>query len=306
MHNRIGIYWTYVLQKSTSFRPFKSQHSGKMMASIFTNSNKDTMDGSEIPAKTIKPETKFFELSEKNDNSDVIEQLVTILHKGGIIGVPTDTVYGLACLAQSTEAVEKLYALKERNSLKPIAICVGEAYDVCQWTRFPQGLRDSVSKKLDDNMSQLRPNSPSILQQLLNDLLPGPVTVVTERGPGLNTNLNPKTSLVGVRVPDYDFIRNLTNRLREPLALTSANISGEETSLCINDFKVLWPRLDAVVDGGEVGQKYVNKQLNYAKKGSTVIQILQDGSSFKILRAGCAYDQTVHTLQDKWELKLVV
>uniref|UniRef100_H2ZHA2 Threonylcarbamoyl-AMP synthase n=1 Tax=Ciona savignyi TaxID=51511 RepID=H2ZHA2_CIOSA len=235
----------------------------------------------DILPSTMK--TKFYKLSHSNDNEDVIESCVRILHQGGTIALPTDTLYGVACLAQSTEAVEKLYEIKARNLLKPVAICVGDLYNVCQWTRFPEGLIESVSKTLglEDKLKFQRPSSPGVLYGLLEDLLPGPVTIVTERSPSLNNTLNPETSLVGIRVPDHKFIRDLCNRLREPLALTSANVSGENSSLRIEDFRKLWPKLDAVIDDGEVGTTYVNKSLQYAKEGSTVFQIQTDGLSFK-------------------------
>ena len=247
----------------------------------------------------------FFKLHE--DNSDIIARCVEILHKGGIIAVPTDTLYGVACLAQCTEAVERLYALKSRNTLKPVAICVGETYDVCNWARFPANFIKCVAEKSGikaENLSQQ--SNPDVLQRFLNDLLPGPVTIVTERSPALNSNLNPKTTSVGVRVPDHDFIRNLANRLREPLALTSANVSGEEPSLCVEDFQNLWPKLDAVIDGGVVGSSHVNKKIGYTKEGSTVVKIMPDGLSFKILRAGCAYEDTVNKLKTHWNLKLTL
>ena len=128
---------------------------------------------------------------------------------------------------------------------------------------------------------------------------PGPVTIVTERSQALNSDLNPKTSRIAIRVSDHDFIRALTNRLREPLALTSANISGDSSATCISEFKALWPRLDAVVDGGEVGGKY-------APTGSTICKLLPDGKSFKILRTGCAYEATVKVLEQKWKLHHVI
>ena len=52
------------------------------------------------------------------------------LLKSKIIGVPTDTIYGLAGLAQSTEAVEEIYAIKGRNCNKAVSICVGDVADV--------------------------------------------------------------------------------------------------------------------------------------------------------------------------------
>ena len=68
-------------------------------------------------------------------------------------------------------------------------------------------------------------------QEALRDMLPGPVTLVFERTECLNPGLNPSTALVGIRIPDHDFVRQLTLACNEPLALTSANLSrlGQST-----------------------------------------------------------------------------
>ena len=66
---------------------------------------------------------------------------------------------------------------------------------------------------------------------LLNELLPGPVTVVFERTLKLNPALNPGTTLVGVRIPNYDFVRDICRRCDEPLALTSANPSAAGSTI---------------------------------------------------------------------------
>ena len=66
---------------------------------------------------------------------------------------------------------------------------------------------------------------------VLNDLLPGPVTLVFERTETLNKELNPGTNLVGIRIPDHIFVRQLAIKCREPLALTSANKSAARSSL---------------------------------------------------------------------------
>lgn len=64
--------------------------------------------------------------------SDVesIDKCVQILRNGGVIALPTDTIYGFAASALNSEAIERLYELKGRQSTKPIAICVGSADDV--------------------------------------------------------------------------------------------------------------------------------------------------------------------------------
>ena len=59
-----------------------------------------------------------------------IDQCVEILQRGGVIAVPTDTIYGFAVSATNSEAIERLYSLKGRDKTKPIAVCVGGPSDV--------------------------------------------------------------------------------------------------------------------------------------------------------------------------------
>lgn len=66
---------------------------------------------------------------------------------------------------------------------------------------------------------------------ILRDLLPGKVTTVFERRDVLNPNLNPGNSLVGVRIPDHQFVRKLVRRCGHPLALTSANVSDTRSTV---------------------------------------------------------------------------
>jgi len=84
------------------------------------------------------------------------------VQSGEIIAVPTDTIYGLAALVQSKTAVERLYNIKGRQPTKPIAICVGEVEDVQKWAEV------------------------TVSDQVLMDLLPGPVTLVFKRSEALN------------------------------------------------------------------------------------------------------------------------
>lgn len=65
----------------------------------------------------------------------------------------------------------------------------------------------------------------TIGDEILQDLLPGPVTLVFERTEQLNPGLNPTTELIGIRIPDHAFVQQLSLACGEPLALTSANVS---------------------------------------------------------------------------------
>ena len=76
--------------------------------------------------------TLFLYILVDNDSTQqsILNVAVTSLKGGNVIALPTDTIYGVAALAQSTEAVNKLYEIKKRHEEKPVAICVGRLEDV--------------------------------------------------------------------------------------------------------------------------------------------------------------------------------
>ncbi|XP_062082069.1 uncharacterized protein LOC133788563 isoform X2 [Humulus lupulus] len=195
-----------------------------------------------------------------------LEEACEALRAGKVIAVPTDTLYGFACDACSLEAVNRIYEIKGRKHTSPLAICVG---DVLEIKRFA--------------------NTEHLPNGLLESLLPGPVTVVLKRGESsiLEKSLNPGLDSIGVRVPDYDFIRVVAHGLGSALALTSANPSGQPSSVSIKDFENLWEHCAYVYDGGE---------LPSGRAGSTVVDLTKIGK-YKILRPGSAEAETVAILK---------
>ena len=73
----------------------------------------------------------------------------------------------------------------------------------------------------------------TVSDNLLRELLPGPVTVVFQRTAALNPSLNPGSSTIGIRVPASGFVCEVARHCGEPLALTSANISDQPSSLVV-------------------------------------------------------------------------
>lgn len=191
------------------------------------------------------------------------------LGKGQVIAVPTDTIYGLACSANCPEAIKKLYAIKGRDSAKPVAICVTYVNDVRKW-----GEADHLP---DD---------------LLHSLLPGPVTVVLEKTKYLdNPFLNPTTTKIGIRIPNHNFMNRVTKSFDKPVALTSANFSNEQSTLSIREFEHLFGHLGAVFDGGVLSQG-----LEQNRTGSTVIDLSQTGV-YNVIRRGISYDRVVKIVE---------
>uniref|UniRef100_A0A8D2Q1S2 Threonylcarbamoyl-AMP synthase n=2 Tax=Varanus komodoensis TaxID=61221 RepID=A0A8D2Q1S2_VARKO len=192
------------------------------------------------------------------------------LRAGGLVAVPTDTVYGVACLAQDSRALAALYRLKGRPESKPLAVCLPDLDHIYRYCKV------------------------SVSDTLLQELLPGPVTVVLERSEALNKDLNPFTPLVGVRIPSHWFTRQLARVCAAPLALTSANVSNEASTLTVMEFQDLWPHLSLVIDGGPVGDSHRPD----CRLGSTVVDLSKPGK-FKVIRPGCALTQTIEILVTK-------
>ncbi|GBP45836.1 hypothetical protein EVAR_27544_1 [Eumeta japonica] len=209
--------------------------------------------------------TPVVSCSEENS----FERAAEFLANGQVIAVPTDTIYGLACSANCPEAIRKLYTIKGRDSAKPVAICVTNVIDVRKW---------GEASHLSD--------------QLLNSLLPGPVTVVLEKTEYLNNPyLNPTTSKIGIRIPHHSFMNKMTNAFNKPVALTSANFSSEPSTLSINEFKHLYCYLGAVFDGG-----ILSEGLEQNRTGSTVVDLSRNGY-YNIIRKGISYDKIIKILE---------
>ncbi|XP_015739087.1 yrdC domain-containing protein, mitochondrial [Coturnix japonica] len=204
---------------------------------------------------------------------EAVGAALSALREGGLVAVPTDTVYGVACLAQDSSAVRSIYSLKGRNGMKPLAICIGDVEHIYRYCHV------------------------NVPDELLQDLLPGPVTLVLKRSEELNKDLNPFTSLVGVRIPNHPFIRELARACPGPLALTSANISSQASTLTVSEFQDLWPQLSLVIDGGPIG----DVQSPECRLGSTVVDLSVSGK-FTIIRPGCALTSTVEILRQKYGL----
>lgn len=199
------------------------------------------------------------------DFDNCVNAAVKHIELGNVIAIPTDTVYGLAADAQNTEAVRKLYAIKSRKSSKPIAICVHKVEHIKSW-----GQADHLP------------------EEMLRQLLPGPVTVVVNRTANLNANLNPGIEKVAIRIPKHKFVEQLTSMLKTPIALTSANKSNEMSSVSVDEFSYLWPLLDAVFDGGQIGRE---------RCGSTIVDLSEPGK-YEIIRKGSHVNETLQILAE--------
>ncbi|KAI6182809.1 YrdC-like domain-containing protein [Aphelenchoides bicaudatus] len=200
-------------------------------------------------AMSVMPE--HIDLSK--DKSEVLDKVQKILTEGGVVAVPTDTVYGIISLHKFTS---KLFVAKKRSPTKPIALFV----------KSPDVIKRYAEQTIDD--------------KLLRKLLPGKVTLLFRRDANIEDNINFNTDLIAFRIPDDEFIQQLCSKFEEPIAQTSANLSGEPSAIKPEEFKSIWETLDMIV----VDSK---RQMDERRIGSTIIDLSEAGT-YHIKREGCS------------------
>lgn len=191
-------------------------------------------------------------------NDQTLKQIVKVINDGGIVAFPTETVYALAADAANPEAVEKIYAIKQRMTDKPLPVLVGDIYQAKRIVEF-----DERAKKL----------------ALI--LFPGPLTLVLKTKPhgNLARNINQGLDTIGIRMPNNIAALKILQAVGRPLVGTSANISNSDSST--DGYQVLSyfdNRIDILVDKGETEIRIPSTIVDLS---TDEIQILREGSISK-------------------------
>lgn len=201
-----------------------------------------------------------------NNYQEVIVRAEKILKKGGIIIGPTDTVYGVFGDATNPEAIRKIFKIKKRSREKALPIFVKDI---------------ATARKIayiDDRKAHF-----------LEKVWPGPATVVFHHKEKLPHLLTGSRDTIGIRIPEYPFLRELLSRVDIPLVQTSANLAGSEPIRSAADALVIWKKekgIDLVIDGGEL-----------PKQPSTVVDFTRDEPI--VLRTGIITKKELDQLLDQ-------
>lgn len=141
-------------------------------------------------------------LNEKNK-----KETAKLILNGEIVAIPTETVYGLAIVYDSKEAFEKMAEAKKRPADKPFAL---------------------ACSSLDQALNYIDVNEQ--VESTMRKFLPGQVTFLVNTKKNLPWHVTLGTNVIGIRVPAYDFIRDVIDEVGKPILLTSANYSNCPTS----------------------------------------------------------------------------
>ena len=189
--------------------------------------------------------TRYFDLRDTKGQQKIIEDQISaaadILRQGGLVGIPTETVYGLGANALDAEAVNKIFEAKGRPQDNPLIIHIPGP----QW--LPRYCEDV----------------PPLAYTLARKFWPGPLTMILKRKPIVPDATTAGLDTVGVRCPDHQVTLSIIREAGVPVAAPSANTSGRPSCTTAADvMEDMEGKIDAVVDGGPVAvDKAVTERL---------------------------------------------
>lgn len=162
-------------------------------------------------------------------DADGISEAAQWLRRGEVVGIPTETVYGLAADATSEEAVRKIFSAKGRPQDNPLIVHIS---DLAMLSEYAQEIPDAALR-------------------LAEKFWPGPLTMVLKKKPVIPPVTSAGLDTVGIRFPSHPIAREIIRAAGVPLAAPSANLSGSPSPTAAQH---VWDdmegRIPAVVDGG--------------------------------------------------------
>lgn len=195
-----------------------------------------------------------------------LEEASSIIKNGGLVAIPTETVYGLAADGLNPEALEKIFIAKNRPMDNPLILHISDIFQVYELTKYVKETDIEILKKL----------------------WPGPLTVILNRSDIVPDEVTAGLDTVAIRMPDNKITRNFIKICDTPLAAPSANLSTKPSPTTADAvYEDMNGRIDAIIDGGPctIGIE------------STVLDLTEEAP--KILRPGY---YTKEMLEKYWEI----
>ncbi len=212
------------------------------------------------------------DLERADDARDVVHRAVQALAEGKLIALPTETVYGLAASALCESAVERLFTVKGRQRRQPLTLAIKSADDALDYVPDISRLAERLARRC----------WPGPVMLVLDDRHPD--SVVKQLPFSVQEAISPEGTL-GLRVPAHALVLDILRLSAGPLALTSANRSGQADSVTAQEVAdSLGDDVDLILDDGR--SKYAQP--------SSVVRVNAGG--LKVLRAGVFAETTLRRL----------
>jgi L-threonylcarbamoyladenylate synthase len=208
----------------------------------------------------VRPE--IVKMSSQVPEASLVAYVAEKIRAGEVLGMPTDTFYGLAADPFNLHAVDRVYEIKSRSRHKPLSLLI-----------------ESV-----DQAAELAWPVPEIFYLLARRFWPGPLTVIVKADPKLPLKVTANTGNVALRVPAAEIPLAIIRAAGLPITATSANLSGE--SECMSALQVrdqLGGCLSIIVDGGQSPRDMP----------STIVDLTSDDGKWRLLRQGAIPEEQI-------------
>src|SRR5215469_4983813 len=205
-------------------------------------------EGSAVRAEIVK-------INSETPESSLVKYAADQIRSGEVLGMPTDTFYGLAADPFNLRAVDKVYDIKTRSRHKPLSLLIGSV----------------------DQAEELAKPLPEEFYALARKFWPGPLTIIVKAGSRLPLKVTANTGNVALRVPNAKIPLAVVTSSAIPITATSANLSG--ASECTSAEQVrdqLQGRINIIVDGGTSPRDIA----------STIVDLSDENERWRILREG--------------------
>jgi len=176
--------------------------------------------------------TELFPIKDVTGQSDLVEAAAAILRRGGLLGIPTETVYGLGANGLDPRAVKAIFEAKGRPQDNPLILHIPGAHWLQRYCK----------------------NIPPAAYALADEFWPGPLTMILQRRENVPNVTTGGLDTVGVRCPDHPVTLAIIEAAQVPVAAPSGNISGwpSPTTAC-HMLEDMEGRIHGIVDGGACG-----------------------------------------------------
>jgi len=190
-----------------------------------------------------------------------LERAKAVLEAGGVVALPTETVYGLAASIRSEEGIRRIFAIKERPFFDPLIVHISDL----------------------EQKTQVIRHWPPVAAHLASRFWPGPLTMVLPKHPDLNPLITAGLDTVGIRMPAHPIARKLIEECRFPLAAPSANKFGKTSPTKAEHVRKGFEKEELMIlDGGqsEVGLESTVVAIE-EQNGKDILTILRPGAITK-------------------------
>lgn len=190
-----------------------------------------------------------------------IETIIGHLLNGDIVIFPTDTVFGIGCTADNTQAIEKIYELKGREKTKSLLLNVPNITAIKKYA--------TVNKTA---------------QLLIKKFMPGALSLILKvKTPTILSNYTIRNDKIGIRIPNNKTLLYILKKIRLPLISTSCNLSGNPACLTATDAEKIFGKKVIILDTREAlsGQSSTiidpsGKEIKYIREGEIKFEKIKE------------------------------